>query len=379
MSTITSISALVILPIFLLLFLAIPIMIGVFVYRDAKSRGMNAPLWTLVALVAPGFIGLIIYLIIRSEHSALFCPSCSFRVSENFSVCPNCGRSLKYKCQNCNTPLESGWKICPSCSEPILESAIAEMSARPVAKKDKGIGKLLILIILIPLLLCGLLLIPLFLYRANISENSHISNLSKIENINIQEFEGKPWVTDWLDECSSFGSGVYVLSYEDTVDSRKRTSFLIYRTDIETETELSVSHGGTSTSKLTLSYSDGSRPNNLPYHLTFIEFVGKKHVELKIKIQDPDGKSKNIQYSHKRATQDISPSNSNKEWENVKPAKISIINKNNLSVDAISVKYKMGTTTVLSETFYHSIADYGALDIIVDKTLFDQGVDSCEI
>ena len=63
--------------ILLVLMVMLPIAIGIYVYRDAKNRSMNAALWTLVAIFAPGFIGLIIYLVVRSEHSALHCPQCS--------------------------------------------------------------------------------------------------------------------------------------------------------------------------------------------------------------------------------------------------------------------------------------------------------------
>ena len=50
---------------FLLLLLLIPILIGVYVYRDAKRRQMNAVAWTAIAVLAPTFIGLIIYLLVR--------------------------------------------------------------------------------------------------------------------------------------------------------------------------------------------------------------------------------------------------------------------------------------------------------------------------
>ena len=42
----------------LIALLTIPVMIGVYVYRDAKRRGMNAMAWTLIAVVAPALIGL---------------------------------------------------------------------------------------------------------------------------------------------------------------------------------------------------------------------------------------------------------------------------------------------------------------------------------
>ena len=39
----------------------------VYVYRDARRRGMNANLWLLIVLLT-GLIGLIVYLIVRRDY-----------------------------------------------------------------------------------------------------------------------------------------------------------------------------------------------------------------------------------------------------------------------------------------------------------------------
>ena len=44
------------------------ILIAVWVYRDAESRGMSGILWLLIVIFVPYFIGLIIYLIVRRDH-----------------------------------------------------------------------------------------------------------------------------------------------------------------------------------------------------------------------------------------------------------------------------------------------------------------------
>ena len=46
---------------------AVWILLAVWVYRDAKKRSMEATLWLLLVLLT-GFIGLIVYLIVRREH-----------------------------------------------------------------------------------------------------------------------------------------------------------------------------------------------------------------------------------------------------------------------------------------------------------------------
>ena len=61
---------------FICLNLLIPVCIGVYVYRDARDRGMEPVLWTVVAVLIPSFIGLIIYLVARTKYSVLRCARC---------------------------------------------------------------------------------------------------------------------------------------------------------------------------------------------------------------------------------------------------------------------------------------------------------------
>jgi len=51
---------------FIAIFL-VSILIAIWVYRDAEKRGMSGVLWLIVVLIA-GVIGLIIYLVVRSDH-----------------------------------------------------------------------------------------------------------------------------------------------------------------------------------------------------------------------------------------------------------------------------------------------------------------------
>jgi TctA family transporter len=44
----------------------IAIVLCIWVYRDAESRGMNGVMWLIVVLLA-GIIGLIVYLVVRKE------------------------------------------------------------------------------------------------------------------------------------------------------------------------------------------------------------------------------------------------------------------------------------------------------------------------
>lgn len=77
--------------IFVLIMLAINIAILIWVYRDAKARGMdNAALWLVIVLLT-GLVGLIIYLIIRPKGDTAPCPSCGKKRMAGLPVCPNCG------------------------------------------------------------------------------------------------------------------------------------------------------------------------------------------------------------------------------------------------------------------------------------------------
>jgi heme/copper-type cytochrome/quinol oxidase subunit 2 len=47
----------------------IAILLCIWVYRDAESRGMSGVLWLIIVLIA-GLIGLIIYLIVRKDKTS---------------------------------------------------------------------------------------------------------------------------------------------------------------------------------------------------------------------------------------------------------------------------------------------------------------------
>jgi hypothetical protein len=55
----------------LLIFLVIPyailIVVVIWVYRDAKRKGLNAVVWVIIVWITPFFIGLIFYMIIDIE------------------------------------------------------------------------------------------------------------------------------------------------------------------------------------------------------------------------------------------------------------------------------------------------------------------------
>lgn len=113
--------------------LLIPVCIGVFVYRDAKSRGMEAILWTMVAVLIPSFIGLIIYLVVRTKYSALRCARCGAVVEETYSVCPQCGASLQASCPSCGRTVQPGWNVCAHCGTALSQYQERNVVEQPTA------------------------------------------------------------------------------------------------------------------------------------------------------------------------------------------------------------------------------------------------------
>lgn len=76
------------------------IALGIWVYKDAESRGMNGALW-LIVVIFLGIVGLIIYLLVRAgekgkkEEIKRICPHCGRVVKEDVKFCPHCGKELE--------------------------------------------------------------------------------------------------------------------------------------------------------------------------------------------------------------------------------------------------------------------------------------------
>lgn len=153
-----------------MIFAMLPLFIGVYVYRDAKRRGMSAWVWTVVAVLAPSFIGLIIYLLVRSDYADLECPQCGGPVTEQYVVCPHCGARLQAGCPQCGALVEPGWVACPHCAAPLAGTwddvqpplAGAQNDVQPpVRRKDSALWKILAVVILAPAVLLVLMVLSL--------------------------------------------------------------------------------------------------------------------------------------------------------------------------------------------------------------------------
>jgi len=83
-----------------LVWFLIGILILIWVYQDAESRGMDGLLWAIIVFFL-NIIGLILYLVVREggvlmppQRITRVCPKCGQVLSEDAKFCPRCGKEL---------------------------------------------------------------------------------------------------------------------------------------------------------------------------------------------------------------------------------------------------------------------------------------------
>jgi len=120
------------------LFFAIIIFCAAYVNKDAKRRGMNSAVWTLVCLIlVPGYLvlGFIIYLLMR-EPLPYPCPRCATTVGARFNFCPNCKCKLHLACPQCRQEVAETDKFCPYCA-----SELASLQKESSAAAESGVAQ----------------------------------------------------------------------------------------------------------------------------------------------------------------------------------------------------------------------------------------------
>jgi MFS family permease len=92
----------------------IMLLIG-YVNRDAKRRGMNYGLWTILVIFIPYAMGYVIYFLVRHPIPGK-CPQCGATTNPAFNFCPKCKFNLHPACPQCHRGIEVGALFCPYCS-----------------------------------------------------------------------------------------------------------------------------------------------------------------------------------------------------------------------------------------------------------------------
>jgi len=96
-------------------FLAFLILLIGYVNRDAKRRGMNAKLWTVLVIFVPNAVGFVLYFLLR-QPLLVTCPQCGAKVNPNFNFCPACKFNLRPVCPQCKREVRAGDRFCPHCA-----------------------------------------------------------------------------------------------------------------------------------------------------------------------------------------------------------------------------------------------------------------------
>lgn len=249
-----------ILVIYLAALVCIPVLVGVYVYRDANSRGMNAALWTLISILAPALIGFIVYLLVRGSYSDMKCPKCGTSISEQYVSCPNCGEKLKATCPSCSAPVETEWKVCPRCAITLPEQY--DNISMAVKKQDKALGKILIAVIFIPVIL---ILVMVFSFSAFTSSSGGIGVTSLPIDEYLQEVDNTQ-IKAWLDGCGNETDKAYVLRNVITSEKQTEVQYLIYMPCLTEMPHISIGqHSGllSRTINLEIANDSGNAGNTL--------------------------------------------------------------------------------------------------------------------
>jgi hypothetical protein len=101
-----------------------------YVCGDARRRGMNHLLWTLLAILIPYAIGIILYFILR-DPLPVPCPSCATPAKKGHAFCACCGASVRPACPQCRQPVEPGWRNCAHCGAALAPPLTPGMKAAP--------------------------------------------------------------------------------------------------------------------------------------------------------------------------------------------------------------------------------------------------------
>ena len=152
----------------------IPFIIGIYVYQDAKKRGINAVPWVLVAAIVPALIGFIVYLLIRDNKTKL-----------------------------------------------------------PFDTKDKFISKVLAIVLIIPILLIVLLIHSLSAaFVGGSSSFKEVSIEEYIEEMNTEGYASEAViagkVSEWLNSIEPESNHAYALRYDYSTDVGNEYFFLVY-------------------------------------------------------------------------------------------------------------------------------------------------------
>ena len=258
-------------------FIIVPLLLGVFVYRDAKSRGMNALLWAFAAALCPSFLGLIVYLLVRGSYANWKCPRCGGPVQESYTACPQCGAKLKASCTHCGGAIEKDWQVCPHCATP-LDWADRDFTP-PVKPQEKGLGVIILLVILVPILLLTLLFMA-FSFTGSTGA-LHSAHFDEADTLRIRS-SLRPIHEDWLELCDESDTVQVLVSCEEGGEQDLWTYLIYLPHAVEDSIASGVGSGAFGRLNLSVEYEETQQ---LTGHFVCLSGWSKKEPRLEISDQ----------------------------------------------------------------------------------------------
>ncbi len=165
--------------------LGLVVAMAIYVAKDAKGHDMNPILWVLVVIFVPNFLGLVIYLIVRSSaQKRSTCYQCGKQVENDFAICPYCQAELTMHCRACTKVLSPEWHSCPNCGQEVDADQVTI-----VPKRDKGLKMIILLVVIVPVILFVLVLLSMVSFRTITSTGGHTVEMMAVENNFGREFE----------------------------------------------------------------------------------------------------------------------------------------------------------------------------------------------
>lgn len=78
----------------LLLFVGAVACLGVWTYRDAKARGLQAGMWTAIVVLVPNLLGILLYFVVGRKQQKTACPACGSWTEPGKAYCSSCGSPM---------------------------------------------------------------------------------------------------------------------------------------------------------------------------------------------------------------------------------------------------------------------------------------------
>ncbi|MEG0013203.1 MAG: zinc ribbon domain-containing protein [Cellulosilyticaceae bacterium] len=140
-----------------IMILAVQIIVGVLVYKNAEQYGLSGVMWMIIVIILPGLVGAILYFIIRyGKEKILYCSHCHEQVKETYNFCPNCRSSFGSLCDSCNNLSGKYDKFCPFCANEMTEGKY-NIADKVGAEKGVGIPIVILISLIVGIILFGVI------------------------------------------------------------------------------------------------------------------------------------------------------------------------------------------------------------------------------